>query len=87
MPAKFTSDKARVLTALALTVALVATLASGQHHHIGLKPKARAMVEAKPFPSVTKDAVEIGCAAWGEPLSECVADQDTIFKYGGSPKF
>lgn len=80
-------DKVRVMVAIALTIALAATFASGQHRQIGLLPKGQAIVAAKPFPSVANSAVELGCAAWGEPLAECLAGSENSSKSAGSPKF
>jgi hypothetical protein len=60
-----------------LAVALAATLVIGAHRSLLSYPLKRTALD-RPVPSVTKNAVERGCAAWGESLPSCVAEPDTM---------
>jgi len=69
MPAKW------IASAL-LAVALVATYTSGAYRHLVVSPAKRTALE-RPVPGVNPNALESGCAAWGETLSTCLSKPES----------
>jgi hypothetical protein len=60
-----------------LAVAVAATFATGAHRSLLDYPLKRTALD-RPVPSIPQNAIERGCAAWGESLASCVAEPDTM---------
>jgi len=58
-----------------LALALAATFATGAHRQLLTAPLKRTALQ-KPLPTVSPSALERGCAAWGEALSDCLEGTD-----------
>ncbi len=81
---------AKLAASVALTVAVAATFASGAHWHLLTTPAKRIVKLDRPLPTVTPNAIEAGCAAWGEALADCVtrpAPDAADFPAGEAPRF
>ncbi|MGE0769079.1 MAG: hypothetical protein AB7L90_21765 [Hyphomicrobiaceae bacterium] len=78
----------RFLAALALTLAVAATFASGAHEGLALAGGTKPLkLPERPFPSVSPKSVEHGCAVWGEALATCLAEPEAAeFSYGNARK-
>lgn len=77
---------AKSIVAGALALAVAVTFGTGAHRHLFSQPLKRTALD-RPLPTVTPNAIEQGCAAWGEALSSCLTEPDrTDFPFGDATR-